>query len=97
MERKAYCVFIGITECNVLLWLLNYLIHDCDLTHFYVIHPATRRITSNKDEDILCKGIFDFVILRNVEELAEISQGDSEGQGSLACCSPWGHKESETT
>ena len=19
--------------------------------------------------------------------------GDSEGQGSLACCSPWGHKE----
>ena len=25
----------------------------------------------------------------------EIEQtlGDSEGQGSLACCSPWGHKE----
>ena len=22
--------------------------------------------------------------------------GDSEGQGSLACCSPWGHKESDT-
>ena len=21
----------------------------------------------------------------------------SEGQGSLACCSPWGHKESDTT
>ena len=21
--------------------------------------------------------------------------GDSEGQGSLACCSPWGHKDSE--
>ena len=20
-----------------------------------------------------------------------------EGQGSLACCSPWGHKESDTT
>ena len=20
--------------------------------------------------------------------------GDGEGQGSLACCSPWGHKES---
>ena len=25
------------------------------------------------------------------------TQGDSEGQGSLACCSPWGHKESDTT
>ena len=23
--------------------------------------------------------------------------GDSEGQGSLACCSPWGHRESDTT
>ena len=25
----------------------------------------------------------------------EIGQtpGDSEGQGGLACCSPWGHKE----
>ena len=22
---------------------------------------------------------------------------DSEGQGSLACCSPWGHKELDTT
>ena len=23
--------------------------------------------------------------------------GDSEGQGSLACCSPWGHKELDMT
>ena len=22
---------------------------------------------------------------------------DGEGQDSLACCSPWGHKESDTT
>ena len=22
---------------------------------------------------------------------------DSEGQGGLACCSPWGHKELDTT
>ena len=27
----------------------------------------------------------------------EQAPGDSEGQGSLACCSPWGHKESDTT
>ena len=27
----------------------------------------------------------------------EQSSGDGEGQGSLACCSPWGHKESDTT
>ena len=23
--------------------------------------------------------------------------GNGEGQDSLACCSPWGHKESDTT
>ena len=23
--------------------------------------------------------------------------GVGDGQGSLACCSPWGHKESDTT
>ena len=27
----------------------------------------------------------------------ERTPGDSKGQGSLACCSPWGHKESDTT
>ena len=27
----------------------------------------------------------------------EQTLGDSEGQGSLACCSPWGHKELDMT
>ena len=27
----------------------------------------------------------------------EQTLGDSEGRGSLACCSPWGHKKSDTT
>ena len=27
----------------------------------------------------------------------EQALGDGEGQGGLACCSPWGHKESDTT
>ena len=27
----------------------------------------------------------------------EQSPGDGEGQGSLVCCSPWGHKELDTT
>ena len=27
----------------------------------------------------------------------EQTPGDAEGQGSLACCSPWGHKKSDTT
>ena len=27
----------------------------------------------------------------------EQALGDGEGQGSLVCCIPWGHKESDTT
>ena len=27
----------------------------------------------------------------------EHTPGDGEGQGGLECCSPWGHKESDTT
>ena len=27
----------------------------------------------------------------------EQALGDDEGQGSLACCSPWGHKELDMT
>ena len=27
----------------------------------------------------------------------EQASGDGEGQGSLACYSPWGHKEFDTT
>ena len=34
--------------------------------------------------------------LFNVHEF-EQTQGDSEAQRSLACCSPWGLKESDTT
>ena len=30
-------------------------------------------------------------------DMSEQAPGDGEGQGSLACCSPWGHKELDTT
>ena len=30
-------------------------------------------------------------------DMSEQALGDGEGQGSLVCCSPWGHKESGTT
>ena len=28
---------------------------------------------------------------------SEQTLGDGDGQGGLACCSPWGHKESDMT
>ena len=35
-------------------------------------------------------------ITDSMDELGQTS-GDGEGQGGLARCSPWGHKESDTT
>ena len=32
----------------------------------------------------------------NEHELGQ-TPGGGEGQGGLVCCSPWGHKESDTT
>ena len=32
-----------------------------------------------------------------IEHESEQTLGDSEGQGSLVCCSPWGRKESDIT
>ena len=28
---------------------------------------------------------------------SEPTQGEGEGQGSLACCTSWGHRESDTS
>ena len=33
----------------------------------------------------------------NNDSMDEQTLGDSEGQGSLACCSPWGSKELDLT
>ena len=38
--------------------------------------------------------------LDGISDLMDVSEqalGDSEGQGSLVCCSPWGCTESDTT
>ena len=42
-------------------------------------------------EDEMVGGITDSM------DLNEQAPGVGDGQGSLACCSPWGHKESYTT
>ena len=43
----------------------------------------------------LSDGITDSMDIESMD--FEQSLGDSEGQGSLACCSPWDRKESNTT
>ena len=36
-------------------------------------------------------------ITNSMDVSFEQAPGDGEGQGSLACCSPWGYKESDIT
>ena len=36
-------------------------------------------------------------LMASLTQWAEQALGDGEGQGSVACCSPWGHKESDMT
>ena len=33
----------------------------------------------------------------SLRKLRELDRDNCDGQGSLVCCSPWGHKESDTT
>ena len=35
--------------------------------------------------------------ITNSMDMSLSMSGDSEGQGSLVCCSPWGGKESDVT
>ena len=35
--------------------------------------------------------------MRWLDSITEQTLGDSEGEGSLLCCSPWGGKELDTT
>ena len=43
------------------------------------------------------KWLDDLTIAMDMNSWAKnLSSGDGEGQGGLACCSPWGHKESDT-
>ena len=49
-----------------------------------------------KEKRALEDEMFEWHHRYNGPELGQTS-GDSEGQGGLACCSPWGHKESDMT
>ena len=54
---------------------------------------------TNSLEKTLTLGKIEEQVLKGATELHEFEQplGLSEGEGSLACCSPWGHRESDTT
>ncbi|CAN0481098.1 unnamed protein product [Rangifer tarandus platyrhynchus] len=51
---------------------------------------------SGQEEKRLAEEMVEWHHQLNGQEF-EQTLGDSEGQGSLACCRPWGHKESDRT
>ena len=60
-----------------------------------------KNLNSGKDQGQKEKGLAEDEMVRWHHQLNghefEQAPGDGEGQGSLVCCSPWGHKESDTT
>jgi len=41
--------------------------------------------------------LFQSVATAEFSKFSDILSAVGDGWGSLACCSPWGHKESDTT
>ena len=86
-------IFIGRTEFETeapKLWLLD--VKNC------LIGKDTGAGKNWRQEE---KGTIERDMVRQHHRLygheLEQAQGVGDGQGSLACCSPWGHKESDTT
>ena len=71
---------------------------------FFLLCPLGHYIlqlfySNNPNNSICIETSSDILGLKPLNFAHEFEQtlGDSEGQGSLVCCSPWGHKESDTT
>jgi len=62
----------------------------CEQTYLKIVHLIKDRHFTKEEIRIENKHMI------NGHEF-EQTLGDSEGQGSLAYCSPWGHKQSDTT
>ena len=70
---------------------LQYFGHDAK------IWPIGKDPNAGKDWGQEEKGLQRMRWLNGIPDSMEQTQGDSEGQGSLAFCSPWGHKELDMT
>ena len=57
--------------------------------------PDARKDWGQEEKELTEDGMVGWQYQVNGHEF-EQTQGDSEGQGSLVCCSSWGHKESDT-
>ena len=84
-------IFVGRTDAEAEAPILCHLMRRAD--------SLANTLILGKTEDSRRRGLTEDEIVgwRHQLNAREFEQtlGDSEGQGSLACCSPWGHKESQ--
>ena len=86
-------IFVGRTDAEAevpILW-------PCDVKNWLIGKDPDARKDWRQEE----KGMTEDEIVEWYHWLYghefEQAPGDGDEQGSLACCSPWGHKESDTT
>ena len=69
------------------------LVHLLPVLHLCFLDPSDRGQEEKGWQRMRC---LDGITDSNGHKFEQAS-GGGEGQGSLVCCSPWGHKESDTT
>ena len=62
------------------------------LNYKYSVHSLSKNLTVHSNILIFVEGMVGWHHWLNQQEFGQAA-GDGEGQGSLVCCSPWGHKE----
>ena len=86
-------MFIGRTDAELKLRYFGQLMQRAE--------SLEKTLMLGKIEDRRRRGRQRMRWLNGITDLMDMSsnklQEDSEGQGSLACCRPWGHKESDMT
>jgi len=97
--HQVLCVYFGDHE----LYIWNPTVTDVDLKHLTgLTHVKVLDLSGTQVSDV---GLDHLARLTKLENLYLLNtqvtdaavQKLSKGQGSLACCRPWGHKESDTT
>ena len=92
-EGNQTWIFIGRTETEAetpILWPPD------AKTGFTGKDPDAGKDWGQEEKGVIEDEMIEWHHLLNGYEF-EQTRGDSEGQGSLACCSPWVHKESDMT
>ena len=78
-DAEAEAPVLGLPDANSVSWLI-------------VRDPDTGKVWGQEEKGVTEDEMVGWYNQLNGHE-CEQTLGDSEGQGSLACCHPWGHKE----